>query len=257
MPNAYIKKLADEGKGSVDALEKKWNKAKAIAAGEGHKDDYGYITGIFKKMINEGRSLKDMLKRKAIRFTWDKDSSPKQIENDIKKYSDEELISLLKNTEGVKKHSERDIQIRLIKRELKRRYNLTPKGNLKESLYLFEEGEPSTSVNGKGIDNPDGKKLGKMFKRKKKKKDEDQVEESFSNKIRPGKIPIGSWAFKYTLKGNKVGFLERSAKAHNLNVIKKGSNFIVAKGEAKDHVSLINSLQSFRDIYGEVVDWDK
>lgn len=53
MPNAYIKKLADEGKGTVADLEKKWDKAKALAADEGHKEEYDYITGIFKKMIGE------------------------------------------------------------------------------------------------------------------------------------------------------------------------------------------------------------
>ncbi len=50
MPTAYIKKLAEEGHGSVSALEKKWDKAKAIAADEGRADDYAYITGIFKRM---------------------------------------------------------------------------------------------------------------------------------------------------------------------------------------------------------------
>ena len=50
MPTAYIKKLAKEGHGSIQALEKKWDAAKARAADEGRTDDYAYITGIFKKM---------------------------------------------------------------------------------------------------------------------------------------------------------------------------------------------------------------
>lgn len=53
MPNSYIKKLADEGKGSIEELEKKWDKAKTLAADEGHEEEYDYITGIFKKMIGE------------------------------------------------------------------------------------------------------------------------------------------------------------------------------------------------------------
>jgi len=51
MPTDYIKKLSKEGKGSISTLEKKWDDAKAAAAREGKTDDYGYITGIFKKMV--------------------------------------------------------------------------------------------------------------------------------------------------------------------------------------------------------------
>jgi len=51
MPTAYIKKLAKKGFGSVKELEKKWEKAKKIASEEGHKDDYAYIMGIFKRML--------------------------------------------------------------------------------------------------------------------------------------------------------------------------------------------------------------
>lgn len=51
MPTTYIKKLAKQGKGTIQALEKKWAKAKKLAAEQKHKDDYPYITGIFKKMV--------------------------------------------------------------------------------------------------------------------------------------------------------------------------------------------------------------
>ena len=49
-PTAYIKKLADAGKGTVPSLEKKWKKAKKKGkqAGKG----YGYITAIFKNMAH-------------------------------------------------------------------------------------------------------------------------------------------------------------------------------------------------------------
>jgi len=53
MPTAYIKKLADEGKGSVGSLEKKWERAKSLAKEAGHTEDFAYITGIFKKMVHE------------------------------------------------------------------------------------------------------------------------------------------------------------------------------------------------------------
>lgn len=35
------------------AEEKKWERAKELAADQGHKDDYAYIMGIFKKMLPE------------------------------------------------------------------------------------------------------------------------------------------------------------------------------------------------------------
>lgn len=53
MPTAYIKKLSDEGKGSIQSLEKKWDHAKSIAKEAGHDEEFDYITGIFNKMIKE------------------------------------------------------------------------------------------------------------------------------------------------------------------------------------------------------------
>jgi hypothetical protein len=53
MPVAYIDKLVDQGKGSRADLEKKWDKAKKLAADQGHSEEYDYIVGIFKKMIGE------------------------------------------------------------------------------------------------------------------------------------------------------------------------------------------------------------
>jgi len=43
--------------------EAKWEKAKKIAAKEGHSKDYDYITGIYKKMGGkiEGKSVFDMI----------------------------------------------------------------------------------------------------------------------------------------------------------------------------------------------------
>lgn len=62
MPNSYIKKLSDEGKGSVEELEKKWEKAKELAQERGQGEDYAYVTGIFKKMIGEDLTLSEFLK---------------------------------------------------------------------------------------------------------------------------------------------------------------------------------------------------
>jgi len=52
MPVPFIKKLSKEGKGSVPALEKKWEAAKEAARKAGKADNYGYITEIFKKMAH-------------------------------------------------------------------------------------------------------------------------------------------------------------------------------------------------------------
>lgn len=57
MPVNYIKKLSSEGKGSISDLEKKWDKAKELAKESGKEDNFGYITGIFKKMIGEEYSV--------------------------------------------------------------------------------------------------------------------------------------------------------------------------------------------------------
>jgi hypothetical protein len=58
MPTAYIKKLSDQGKGSVESLEKKWNHAKSLAKEAGHAEEFDYITGIFNKMIKESNDEK-------------------------------------------------------------------------------------------------------------------------------------------------------------------------------------------------------
>jgi hypothetical protein len=51
MPTNYIKKLAKEGKGSVESLEKKWDEAKSAANKEGKGSNFAYTTSIFNKMI--------------------------------------------------------------------------------------------------------------------------------------------------------------------------------------------------------------
>jgi hypothetical protein len=56
MPNAYIKKLAKEGKGTVPELELKWEEAKRAAATEGKSENYGYINSIFKTMVGASSS---------------------------------------------------------------------------------------------------------------------------------------------------------------------------------------------------------
>lgn len=50
MPESLIKSLAKQSGRSMDTVEQYWNRAKVIAAKNGHKDDYDYITGITKRM---------------------------------------------------------------------------------------------------------------------------------------------------------------------------------------------------------------
>lgn len=55
MPTAYVKKVASKHGTTVEKTEGKWKAAKKAAAKEGHKDNYAYVTGIFKKMAHENQ----------------------------------------------------------------------------------------------------------------------------------------------------------------------------------------------------------
>jgi hypothetical protein len=57
MPNAYVKKMHKKTGKSMDWLEDHFKKAEKLAAEEGHKEDYAYIMGIFKKMIGESTEV--------------------------------------------------------------------------------------------------------------------------------------------------------------------------------------------------------
>jgi hypothetical protein len=50
MPTPLLKALAKKTGHPISKVEKHWEKAKAIAASEGHKKDWPYIVGIEKKM---------------------------------------------------------------------------------------------------------------------------------------------------------------------------------------------------------------
>lgn len=66
MPANIIKSFAKESGKSEDKVEELWNKAKKLAAEAGHADEYDYITGILKKMLNlnETNSFKEFLSLK-------------------------------------------------------------------------------------------------------------------------------------------------------------------------------------------------
>lgn len=63
MPTGYVKKLAKKHGVSTSTAEKHWSMAKAAAKKEGHAEDFGYVTSIFKNMMHENLripSLKDL-----------------------------------------------------------------------------------------------------------------------------------------------------------------------------------------------------
>lgn len=51
MPTPYLKKLSEQKNIPLSKLEHNWEKAKEIAANEGHAQDWPYIVGILKRMI--------------------------------------------------------------------------------------------------------------------------------------------------------------------------------------------------------------
>lgn len=53
MPSAYVKKLAEKHRMSIDKAEQKWEDAKKAAAKQGQADNYAYITSIFQNMMGE------------------------------------------------------------------------------------------------------------------------------------------------------------------------------------------------------------
>jgi len=51
MPTPYIKKLSKQGKGTIQELETKWKKAKAIAEEKGHGGNWKYVTTVFNRLV--------------------------------------------------------------------------------------------------------------------------------------------------------------------------------------------------------------
>lgn len=84
MPQAYVNKLAKKHGMGVSTAERRWNRAKAAAKSEGHAEDYAYIAGIFKKMMNEGIKI----------------SNPKVI--DMTKEAPESLYDLTQTNDNIK-----------------------------------------------------------------------------------------------------------------------------------------------------------
>lgn len=66
----------------------------------------------------------------------------------------------------------------------------------------------------------------------------------FEDKLRGGKVPIGTWTFIYTADDGNINFIINSAKHRkNLKVVKKKGNRVWLEGDAFSHQSLISGLQ--------------
>ena len=59
MPLPLMKKIHREQNIPMDALEKMWAQAKAIAASEGQAEHWGLITSIFEKKVKEYKQHKE------------------------------------------------------------------------------------------------------------------------------------------------------------------------------------------------------
>ena len=71
MPTAYVKKLANKHGVSTSTAEKHWKMAKAAAKKEGHGENYGYVTSIFKNMMHENcfiPTLKDLTQGMTFKY---------------------------------------------------------------------------------------------------------------------------------------------------------------------------------------------
>jgi len=97
VPTSFIDKLVADGKGTKKDLEAKWNRAKAIAAKEGKKDNFAFITAIFKKLakINESEELDEGIASAFLSFVMDKIKEI-QVSREIKKQYAIELARFMK-----------------------------------------------------------------------------------------------------------------------------------------------------------------
>lgn len=62
MPNNYVEKVAKDSGMTLQKVESYWNKAEEIASKKIKKTDsgfYGYVTGIFKKMVGKSENVNE------------------------------------------------------------------------------------------------------------------------------------------------------------------------------------------------------
>lgn len=94
--------------------------------------------------INEGKiadlvnKAKEFVQRKGKKwykemdkFWWDGHVSPKEMQDSIKRMSDEDLAKWVAHDEVHGPNKQNEFQAKLMRRELMKRYGVSPKGNLK------------------------------------------------------------------------------------------------------------------------------
>jgi hypothetical protein len=105
--------------------------------------------------------------KRAFSF-WDGSAHLEDLKDYVKNASDETLVKLAKDAkDNPKLHSPRAVQIKLIDRELKRRYGLTPKGNIKPDNVEedLDEGAENNTIypNARVIKTKKGRKEGEIY----------------------------------------------------------------------------------------------
>jgi hypothetical protein len=126
--------------------EKVLDAVKEVASYVGDVDEIGSsdVSGWIRQVeeilghqeVDEAKS--DSFRRKFNKaMSWDY-SDPKEMIKKIRSYTDQDLLDLYHHPEVEKQldGSARSLQLKLIKQELKRRYGLTPKGNIKPEETL-------------------------------------------------------------------------------------------------------------------------
>ena len=69
MPTAYLKKLAEEGHGTIAELERKWDEAKADAKAAGQEGNFAYVTSIFKNRAHIKGSVAQKVMDKILAYS--------------------------------------------------------------------------------------------------------------------------------------------------------------------------------------------
>lgn len=113
-------------KKTPDAIKKKLNLPSKIDEGDcGVEEDLSSMMRTGAKKVQRAFSF------------WDGSAHLEDLKDYVKNASDETLIRLAKDAkDDPKLHSPRAVQVKLIDRELKRRFGLTPKGNIKSEETL-------------------------------------------------------------------------------------------------------------------------
>lgn len=69
MPTAYLKKLAEEGQGTIAELEADWDAAKADAKKQGQDGNYAYVTSIFKNRAGIKASVAQKVWERVVAYS--------------------------------------------------------------------------------------------------------------------------------------------------------------------------------------------